>query len=465
MRQRLTEEQRANALAALPAAAQESVAGFTSALSPAAEACQKHDYQSLPPAQLEPRMVQGRMITYASPDSTYAVTKRLIDGAQQSILIGIYDFTASYIKEALLQAMQRGVRVSIMLDLNGRQGERPIFNQLRNRGARAVPAPSCSGQGQRPFFDHAHEKIIVVDDEWTMVQSGNWSANSIPFNTGDGVVIGEWVSGNRDMGIAIQSPQLAGFFTRLIRDDMERELGQQEAAELLSADSLTTTFREDEIFAEAPPRPPDELFRSRRFPMGPPVSIQPVLTPDNYLRVVPDFLRSARRSVWIEQQYIRAHQSTIQILLNAIRDARNENPALDIRIIVSPRDEGVAQMKTVLENQYGLRSPGNVRLLSSTFFEHCHNKLIVVDGEKVLVGSQNWSTTAVTSNREASLLIAHDGVASYFADIFEADWRMSDPQGEGDTESEVATDRRLFASPSFASGLVVPLTPGDYADV
>ena len=37
-------------------------------------------------------------MAYASPDSTYAVTKKLLDSAQRSIVIGIYDFRADYMK-------------------------------------------------------------------------------------------------------------------------------------------------------------------------------------------------------------------------------------------------------------------------------------------------------------------------------------------------------------------------------
>src|ERR1044071_3872823 len=462
MPQNLLEAERQARLASLPPAAEASLADFTSSLSTAAEACQKLEYEELPAAELLERAVQGRMITYASPDSTYAVTKRLIEAAQSSIIIGIYDFSADYIKELLLRAIQRGVRVSLLLDLNGRQGEEPIFSQLHNRGATTVRAPSCRGRGLRPPFEHAHEKIIVVDGEWTMIQSGNWSENSAPFNEGDGVVLGEWVAGNRDMGLAIQSPEFADFFTRLIQSDMALELGQAEAEALLSdgapaAGDLLTTFSENEIFAEAPPLVPEELFPSRTFPMGAPVRIRPVLTPDNYMEVVPEFLRSAQRSIWIEQQYIRAHQETIRILLDAIRDARANStaPNFDIRIIVAPRDAGVPRMLTDLANDYDLHAPGNIRLLSRRYFEHCHNKLIVVDGRRVLVGSQNWSTTAVTENREASLLVTHQGVASYFARIFDADWRMSEPQGDADAEGAGdATARQLFSSPAFASGLV-----------
>ena len=64
------------------------------------------------------RMVSGQIMAYASPDSTYAVTKKLIDSAQRSIVIGIYDFSADYMKDALKQAMRRGVTVSLMLDTN-----------------------------------------------------------------------------------------------------------------------------------------------------------------------------------------------------------------------------------------------------------------------------------------------------------------------------------------------------------
>jgi hypothetical protein len=67
--------------------------------------------------------VTGKLIAYASPDSTYAVTRRLLDAAQDEILIGIYDFSADYMKDLLLNAMQRGVKVSLMLDIDGEKEE------------------------------------------------------------------------------------------------------------------------------------------------------------------------------------------------------------------------------------------------------------------------------------------------------------------------------------------------------
>ena len=60
----------------------------------------------------------------------------------------------------------------------------------------------------------------------------------------------------------------------------------------------------------------------------------PVLTPDNYMQVIPGFLASAAQSIWIEQQYIRSAHSEVIKLLAAIRAARQNNPGLDVRIIL-----------------------------------------------------------------------------------------------------------------------------------
>src|SRR5262245_56741051 len=78
--------------------------------------CPLEPYTPIP--RITPYQIDGELIAYASPDSTYSVTRRLFDTAEKSILIGIYDFAADYVKEALLQAMSRGVKVALMLDID-----------------------------------------------------------------------------------------------------------------------------------------------------------------------------------------------------------------------------------------------------------------------------------------------------------------------------------------------------------
>jgi phosphatidylserine/phosphatidylglycerophosphate/cardiolipin synthase-like enzyme len=109
----------------------------------------------------------------------------------------------------------------------------------------------------------------------------------------------------------------------------------------------------------------------------------------------------------------------------------------------------------------------NVRLLNKSQLKHCHNKLVIVDEEKVLISSQNWSEPAVTINREAGVLIERAEIASYFAQIFEEDWdnAVQALEDAPDTELfmlEEPTPQNISAV--VDSGFEV-VDWGDYADI
>jgi phosphatidylserine/phosphatidylglycerophosphate/cardiolipin synthase-like enzyme len=403
--------------------------------------------------------IKGEFIAYASPESTYAVTKRLLDSAQRSILIGIYDFTADYVRDLLLDAVRRGVQVSLMLDLDNRKGENEIWEELTEAGVEGVPAPSCASEHAR-YFSSSHEKVIVIDDLWTLVQSGNYSDASIPANEVDGGQPDRFLPGNRDMGVAVKSEELARFFTGVLREDMrlEREATFHELPSLEAVPSEVVPLE-----ASVPPKQPPKRYASRRFrPLGS-VSVQPVLSPDNYMDVIPDLLSSARRSIYIEQQYIRGHQSEIQRLLAAIQTAVARYPRLVVRIVLAwPYSPHAQQERLSIEalDAAGFTLGRHVRFLSHEHFVHCHNKLIIVDRKRVLVSSQNWSDAAVTRNREAGLLVDYAPLARYYSALFGVDWR---------------TGRRTFVEPELQGaepgleGAVpfegVPLSLGDYVEV
>lgn len=136
--------------------------------------------------------------------------------------------------------------------------------------------------------------------------------------------------------------------------------------------------------------------------------------------LIPDLLASAKRSIKIEQQYIRVNQPGIQKLLTSIPKD------IEVKIIIA-RPIGAKNVeKTMneletLQNTYGFEA----RLLSKQFV-HCHNKLIVVDDDKVLLSSQNWSDSAVIKNREAGIIVNDKEITKYYSKIFDADWTMSD---------------------------------------
>jgi len=419
--------------------------------------CRLKDYRKL--KEVPSVNVTSEMIAYASPDSTYAVTKRLLDAAEDEIVIGIYDFSADYVKDILLNAMQRGVKVTLMLDIDSDE-ERELFEELGKFGCKTVPAPSCASE-YVSYFPSSHEKVIVIDGTWTLVQSGNYSNNSIPFNEKDGGDPHHFVKGNRDMGVAIHSKPLATFFAKLLRNDMKLELD----AEGLEALARKGKRKPEPDLVEAVPKLlPSQLFPSKSFHPESAVEVTPVLTPDNYMKIVPDFLASATKSILIEQQYIRSEHEEVEKLLNGIKTARDKNPDLDVRIILGKLFGGkeyAKERKNIanLKKAFGLTLGENIRYIDVRRFVHCHNKLIVVDGEAALVSSQNWSRTGIGTNREAGVLIRFPEIAHYYTDIFESDWSTASKTIPKPKKAETITPEAL------AKGNFVEVRAADYQEV
>src|SRR5258708_16097530 len=269
-----------------------------------------------------PFAVIGQITAFASPDSTFAVTKRLLDAATKTIDIGIYDFTASYMATILKDAMARRVKVRLMLDTDHVKGEDEIFRDLKRMGATCVSAPSCASENKAAtVFRSAHEKFIIIDGEVCIVQSGNYSPNSIPMNVLDGKADGHFRTGNRDTGIAVHSTALAKFLTTILDDDIKLELNTPQALAIAAAELALAPM----LVEAAPTKRPDKLFPSKTFSLNKPLSVQTILTPDNYMQVIPDVLKAAKSSVLIEQQYIHSADAPVADLLQAIADAKKNN--------------------------------------------------------------------------------------------------------------------------------------------
>lgn len=102
-----------------------------------------------------------------------------------------------------------------------------------------------------------------------------------------------------------------------------------------------------------------------------------MLTPDNYLGQINALFDGARKSVYLQFSYITDN--------NAAADG-------DFQASV-------------------------FRVQSSV-----HNKGIIVDDERVLISSTNWSGDGVLRNRDAGLIIHDAEIAGYYRAIFLDDW-------------------------------------------
>jgi phosphatidylserine/phosphatidylglycerophosphate/cardiolipin synthase-like enzyme len=167
---------------------------------------------------------------------------------------------------------------------------------------------------------------------------------------------------------------------------------------------------EEEVIAFAAPK----LFEPLRIDRA--VKVQPLLTPDNFGEHAIQFIRSAKESVWFQNQYINFRGTSddfeeFRLLIEALKDRIDRN--LDVRIICRDlmKDES-------LDILIGLGFPREV----FRFQPACHNKAIIVDSKAVMFGSHNWSNEGVKSNRDASLIFYDQEIASYLAEVYDYDW-------------------------------------------
>ena len=135
------------------------------------------------------------------------------------------------------------------------------------------------------------------------------------------------------------------------------------------------------------------------------VSVQPLLTPDNYAENALKLIQSAKKSVWFQNQYINFRGTSddfaeFRMLVGALKDKIDKK--IDVRIIC--RDMMKQESLDVL---IALGFPKE----AFRFQPACHNKTIIVDGKVVMFGSHNWSNEGVKTNRDASLIFDDPEIA------------------------------------------------------
>jgi phosphatidylserine/phosphatidylglycerophosphate/cardiolipin synthase-like enzyme len=267
--------------------------------------------------------------------------------------------------------------------------------------------------------------VAVRDDEATWLSSGNWQSSNQPaidFLAPD-ADRRQIAAYNREWNVVVESPELAARFRAFLDADFATASSTPEAGILGPSSGPDLQLPDDAL--DEPATPGIEVFQPKRFTfdVSSPLTIQPILTPDNYVDVVLDLLRKRpRRSLYFQNQSLSpsaaptaAWSELVRCLADHSRDER-----LDVRIII--RDIGPMRKKLESIQAAGI-DMRRVRVQRG-----CHTKGIVIDGSTVLLGSHNWTNEGVEANRDASLLIRNRRIAQYYQRVFLHDWeRLARP--------------------------------------
>jgi len=358
-------------------------------------------------------VVRGGRVAYASPDTTYDALEERLSKAQKSLLIAMYEFTSQPVKNLVLKAVERGVKTTLLIDAQYLSDTRKAFlAELRQDGIEVVEAPSG---GRNRMFAFYHPKIIIIDEIWVLIQTGNLTPTSVPAPPER--------AGNRDVGIALESAELAQYFGRLLGYD-KRLLAQ------VVASGSSGRPKEDRKYPIYEPVPTFPMLRigidSRPDQTPPPaeqpIRILPVHAPDNYPTYVSQLLISSRSSIDIVAPFLHPSERspTLQQLLNTIKTTRFQNPGLRVRLILGWLD--ARRSLEMLRSCCGWLSTNDIRILNPRSGLNLTSKLLIVDQRVSLVTSANWSEPGITKNREIGVMVDSPVFAAWYGKYFETDW-------------------------------------------
>ncbi len=140
--------------------------------------------------------------------------------------------------------------------------------------------------------------------------------------------------------------------------------------------------------------------------------VEMIFSPDAQPEVV-SFIRSAQKTIDIEM-YVFTSDDIIRELGEA------QKRGVRVRVIMEPRVEDARKQK-VFDT---LAALGCEVRWASLSYKLTHSKFVIVDGKKAIVGSINFSKSALNDNREAAAEIEGEKV-NELVSVFEVDWQKA----------------------------------------
>lgn len=398
------------------------------------------------PTHLRLREVRDEPMTaifHVSPDSGFPNLRNFLSRTQDRITATMYEFEAQHVLNALLAAVRPNGRTLTMV--TQKEGTRGSVNELSNelderfKHVWASVGNAIVNDTDLLFPMAYHIKVAVRDRKEVWLSSGNWKGSGQPDIDPAGNDLTSWGplrNHNREWHVVIENDSLAEQFEDYIRYDFSeaQRVPLPEAVAAEWPDIFVPEVAGLEKQPEIPARYHDPLVVTR------PLHIQPLLSPDNYIEHVTGLIEEAQRRIYVQNQSFNLlsfdddggpgnNDQAFYDLLALLRDRQETH---DVKIIFRHgREHGVEsweRQKKLLERlkEFGF-DMDNVKLQYG-----CHTKGVIIDSEKVLLGSHNLTNQGALYNRDASLIVYDAEVARYFESIFLFDWEHRAVQGTGE---------------------------------
>lgn len=394
------------------------------------------DKRTGPGFSFDPVDEDMEVLCHVGPERSWSVLSDFLAKAKGRMVSSIYEFHADHIAQAIEKRLADNIQLQLVMDNAtrvtregvkvGEFDRRTVFGRWASDFdfERVYVPEGPSGLIANSY----HIKVTVEDDGRFWLSSGNWKSSSQPdiaaADLGSPAGI-KAAKGNREWHVVVRNKVLADRFRNHILADLafsQMNGGTEESfADDVFIDIPETSLESVELEA-----PALQIFEPKQIERR--VKARPLLTPDKFGRVYTDavveLIESARNQLLFQIPYIDSYKPSAKGNLDRLVTAlvRKSKEIADLRVILrSDYDTWVACAEDLQKR--GLNLERCLKHVPKT-----HTKGMIVDGQRVLVGSHNWSGGGVTSNRDASLLFDDVEIAEYYRAVFEVDWaRAKDP--------------------------------------
>lgn len=301
------------------------------------------------------------------PDMGRAPLVAAFRDAKKSLKISAYKLTDEPIIIALGEVAKAGIAVDVLVTrgIFKRPGEvssdETPFARLQEMGINVHQSPE--------FYAQAHHKMILVDDTYALIGTGNMGSGSFDDSKDR--------KAERDFWIPVtNSPQV---------------------------DELKAVFKAD--------------FEGRRIDLK---NSLLVWSPDQGRAPFTNLIKSAKRNIWVYQQDIEDPE-----IATALADAARNG--IQVRLIMMPNPFNKPKDSNIPNQEMIRQAGGRVGLITHVV---CHAKVMLVDvkteNAKMCLGSANFYPPSLEKNRELGIITSDQTAIDKIGSTFEADWHQAD---------------------------------------
>ncbi len=375
-----------------------------------------------------------------APDNAFEALAASISGAQESLQICTLTMENLAIGEALVQAAQRGVRVTVLMEGGPVGGiddhEKAICRDLEAAGGQCWFMINDAEKKIYDRYSYVHAKYLIVDGKLAIIGSENLSANSMPY---DDKRDGTW--GRRGVFLMTEAPRIVEALEQLFAHDLDpanhRDIKRWRfddavygapgagyvAMQESGGISYTLRFPRTAVFDDA------AYFELQQ-------------APENLLRRDDGILGLIAQAG--EGDTLLAQQLAERPYWGPSTSSAAEDPNIRLEAMIEAARRG-ASVRLLLDAFFDRASSSlsnaatcaRVREIAGRedLDLHCqranpsglgiHNKMILahIGGSGyVQIGSWNGTEVASKGNREIAFLVQSDEAYRYLAALFEGDW-------------------------------------------